>query len=178
MLILIRFSPLSPAVTERRGKDGGKNRQPLSLTQIQRMKRTLAIFLLLFGLHKGYAQNPVNWTQDQLLEPADLAKTLTEGKALPLIYSVGPGALIPNSVAIGMANEKENMEKFKKGLSALPKDAPVVIYCGCCPYEHCPNVRPAIDALKELGFSNYKLLNLPKNLKTDWISKGYPTVKQ
>jgi hypothetical protein len=39
-------------------------------------------------------------------------------------------------------------------------------------------VRPAIAALKTLQFSNYKLLNLPKNLKADWIDKGYPTVKQ
>ena len=136
-------------------------------------------FLLVFlffsaGLH---AQNPVNWTKDQLLEPAELAKTLAAGKGLPLLLSVGPGASIPISKAIGMTSEKENLDKFKKELDGVDKNAAIVVYCGCCPFEHCPNVRPAIAALKELGFANYKLLNLPKNLKTDWIDKGYPTVK-
>lgn len=143
------------------------------------MKKLAALSLLFLLFSFGAkAQNPVNWKQDQLLEPADLAKTLAAGKNVPAIYSVGPGALIPNSVAIGMTNEKANVEKLKKDLRALPKDAPVVIYCGCCPFEHCPNVRPAIDALKELQLTNYKLLNLPHNLKTDWIDKGYPTIKQ
>lgn len=140
------------------------------------MKRTLILFFSVLFFCAAKAQNPVNWTKDQLLEPAELAKTLAAGKDLPLLISVGPGASIPNSTAIGMTNDKDNVEKLKKQLSGVPKDAAVVVYCGCCPFEHCPNVRPAIAALKELGFSNYKLLNLPKNLKTDWIDKGYPTV--
>lgn len=132
------------------------------------------LFLFVWGAH---AQNPVNWTSDQLLEPADLAKSLSSGEKLPYLLSVGPGASIPHSIAIGMANEKSNVEKLKKQLSSLPKDTPVVVYCGCCPFEHCPNVRPAIAALRELQFTNYKLLNLSHNLKTDWIDKGYPTIK-
>jgi hypothetical protein len=27
----------------------------------------------------------------------------------------------------------------------------------------------------EMGFKNAKLLNLPKNIKTDWLDKDYPT---
>lgn len=111
------------------------------------------------------------------MEPADLAKTLAAGNELPLILSVGPGASIPHSTAIGMTNDKENVDKLKKQLSGVAKDASIVVYCGCCPFEHCPNVRPAIATLKDLGYSNYKLLNLSHNLKTDWIDKGFPTVK-
>lgn len=113
-----------------------------------------------------------------MLEPSELAKTLTAGKDVPFIYSVGPGALIPHSITIGMTNDADNVAKLKKELSNVPKDASIVVYCGCCPFEHCPNVRPAIAALKELQFTNYKLLDLPHNLKTDWIDKGYPTTKQ
>jgi hypothetical protein len=29
-----------------------------------------------------------------------------------------------------------------------------------------------------MKFTNYHLLNLPHNIKTDWISKGYPQVKE
>ncbi|QEC58026.1 rhodanese-like domain-containing protein [Flavisolibacter ginsenosidimutans] len=135
-------------------------------------------FLLLLLAQKSNAQAPVNWTKDQLLEPSELAKTLATNKNIPLIYSVGPGALIPHSVVIGMTNDEKNVEAFKKKLNNVPKDASIVVYCGCCPFEHCPNVRPAINALKELQFTNYKLLNLPHNLKADWIDKGYPLSKQ
>lgn len=143
------------------------------------MKKALA-FPFLFTLFSivASAQAPINWTKDQLLQPSELAKTIAGKKDLPLIYSVGPGALIPSSTAIGMVKEEENMAGFKKQLAALPKNTAIVIYCGCCPFEHCPNVRPAISALKESGFTNYKLLDLPHNLKADWIDKGYPTTKQ
>lgn len=138
----------------------------------------LIFFLILFPLQKALAQNSVNWTQESLLEPSALASVLTSGKNIPVIYSIGPGANIPHSVHMGITNDDANLANLKKSLAVLPKVTPVVIYCGCCPFEHCPNVRPAIAALKELQFTNYKLLNLPKNLKTDWIDKGYPTVKQ
>ncbi len=124
-----------------------------------------------------HAQKPVNWTADQLMEPAALANVLSSGKEVPLIISVGPGAVIPHSYKAGMASTPEGMSAFTAKLDSLPKDTKLVIYCGCCPFEHCPNVRPAIDVLKEKGFTHYYLLNLPANIKTDWISKGYPVVQ-
>ena len=42
------------------------------------------------------------------------------------------------------------------------------------PYKNCPNVRPAFTLLNEMKFTNHKLLDLPANLKVDWIDKGYP----
>jgi len=122
--------------------------------------------------------NQEPWTEKQLLDPAELAKTITDGKAKqPLIFSVGPGALIKNSIDIGPVKEKENLEKLKQQLAKLPKDAQVVIYCGCCPFEHCPNIRPAFNLLNEMKFTNQKLLNLPHNIKIDWINHDYPVVK-
>ena len=58
--------------------------------------------------------------------------------------------------------------------SRLSRDREVVIYCGCCPFRRCPNVRPAFELLKELKFTNAKLLNLPTSLQADWTSKDYP----
>ncbi|HET7000710.1 MAG TPA: rhodanese-like domain-containing protein, partial [Puia sp.] len=92
----------------------------------------------------------------------------------PIIICVGPGALIKGSLDMGPAKEKENLEKLKQQLSKLPRDANVVIYCGCCPFDHCPNIRPAFTVINEMKFSNAHLLNLEHNLKTDWIAKGYP----
>jgi hypothetical protein len=34
----------------------------------------------------------------------------------------------------------------------------VVIYCGCCPLDKCPNVRPAFTLLKTMGFTNLHVL--------------------
>jgi rhodanese-related sulfurtransferase len=123
------------------------------------------------------AQNPVNWTGKELMEPAALAKNIADKKDIPLIISIGPGALIPHSVDIGPANDTANLQALQKELAGKKKDTKVVVYCGCCPFEKCPNVRPAVQALKDAGFANYYLLNLKTNLKTDWIDKGYPTVK-
>ncbi len=144
------------------------------------MKKSLlfSIFLLLFLLQKSSAQTPPNWTKDQLLQPATLAQAINSGRNVPVVFSVGPGALIPNSITIGMTNNEANLTAFKKQLKNYSKTSELIIYCGCCPFEHCPNVRPAIDVLNSLHFTNFKLLDLPHNLKADWIDKGYPTIKQ
>ncbi|MEO8859844.1 MAG: rhodanese-like domain-containing protein [Ginsengibacter sp.] len=121
------------------------------------------------------AQNPENWTSKDLTAPSDLAATLKSNKNVPIMFSIGPGAIIPNSIDIGMVKYEKNMDKFREQISKLPKTANILIYCGCCPYEHCPDVRPAIALLKNMKFTNYHLLDLPQNIKTDWIAKGYPT---
>ena len=120
------------------------------------------------------AQNPVNWTKDQLMEPSTLANAIKTQKNVPVIISVGPGAIIPNSIDAGMASKKEGIEKLVSQLKKINKKKTVVIYCGCCPFDHCPNVRPAIDALKKMKFKNYYLLDLPHNIKKDWLDEGYP----
>lgn len=140
----------------------------------------VAFFIMMFLVtaQKLAAQNPENWTSNQLMQPGELAGKITTGKDVPVIVSVGPGATIPKSIDIGMVKDRENLDKLKKELAGLPKETKIVVYCGCCPFEHCPNVRPAINALKEMNFTNYQLLNLSHNIKTDWIDKGYPVVKQ
>ena len=120
------------------------------------------------------AQNPINWTEKQLLEPSELADIIASKKDVPAIVSIGPGATIPNSLHVGMVNTAEGLQKLKTELKTIDKDKKIVLYCGCCPFEHCPNIRPAIDALKQMKFTSYYLLNLPHNIKKDWIDKGFP----
>lgn len=123
-------------------------------------------------------KNAEPWRPDQLLEPAELAATISDTDAKkPLIISIGPAATIKTSVGVGPASEAENVVKLEKLLSKESKDRAIVIYCGCCPFKNCPNVRPAFKKLNEMGFKNHKLLNLAKNLKTDWLNKGYPVVE-
>ena len=75
----------------------------------------------------------------------------------------------------GPASKPEGLAELKKAVAGQPHDRDIVIYCGCCPMEKCPNIRPAFAALREMGFTRVRVLSLPENLKTDWIDHGYPT---
>lgn len=115
------------------------------------------------------------WSPGQLMPAADLASAIRNNKTKDmLILTVGPDAVIKGSVDIGPAGEKENVDKLRKYLKDVPKDKEVVIYCGCCPFSRCPNVRPAFRVLNQMGFKNARLLDIPKNIKADWLDKGYP----
>jgi hypothetical protein len=57
----------------------------------------------------------------------------------------------------------------------VPKDADIVLYCGCCPMVKCPNIRPAYRALREMGFQHVRVLNIATNMHEDWFGKGYPS---
>jgi len=120
-------------------------------------------------------QNPEPWSSSQLMEPDTLASLIKNNKVgSMLILSIGPDAIIKGSVDIGPTNDSKNLKKLKNYLKKVSKEKEIVIYCGCCPFDKCPNIRPAFTALKDAGFKNSKLLNLPKNIKVDWIDKGYP----
>jgi len=66
---------------------------------------------------------------------------------------------------------------LRKRVKSLPHTQAIVLYCGCCPWSHCPNIRPAFKELSAMGFSNVKVLYVANNFGTDWVDKGYPTVK-
>ena len=146
------------------------------------MKRSSIIKLfcltgVLFFIIDCHAQPSTKWTEKQLMEPSELAGMITNHTDSVVIISVGPFKSIPGSMHFGMVSEQEGFDKFKAQLSTMDKNKKIVIYCGCCPFEHCPNVRPAMDLLKNMSFTNYYLLNLPNNLKINWIDKGYPIIQ-
>ena len=84
---------------------------------------------------------------------------------------------IPGSQYVGAACSAEGLAALKKLVASLPRNQQIVIYCGCCPWDVCPNIRPAFQALKEMGFTNFKVLDIPQRLGDDWTAKGYPIVK-
>ena len=115
------------------------------------------------------------WTDSQLMEPAALATILKgAGSNNPLIFNIGAVEDIKGAKHIGAVSKAQNLQKFKNAVTALPRNTSIVIYCGCCPFAKCPNIRPAFLELKKMGFANIKVLNLPTNLQTDWIARGYP----
>jgi thiosulfate/3-mercaptopyruvate sulfurtransferase len=118
-----------------------------------------------------------------LIEPEELVKILNSSKGeQPLLIHVGFHVLylqahIPNSEYIGPTSDPIALDKLRKRVESLPRNKFIVIYCGCCPWDHCPNVKPAAEALRAMGFSNVKVLHLADNIATNWRDKGYPTAK-
>lgn len=132
--------------------------------------------VMVLALLSSFAFQQVEpWKPDQLMEPADLASVIRHPeKPQPHIISIGPGAVIKDSYDIGPTSEKANLMKLQNHLDTLQRDASVVIYCGCCPFSKCPNIRPAFTLMNKMGFRNHKLLNIEQNVKVNWIDPGYP----
>lgn len=123
---------------------------------------------------------PANpWSKSELMEPAALAKVLQSSDAQPTIFCVTFPFLyrqrhVLHAKYAGPGNKPEGLTALKEAVQSLPKDAEIVIYCGCCPMVKCPNIRPAYELLKQLGFNHVRVLDIPANFHTDWSSKGYP----
>jgi hypothetical protein len=119
--------------------------------------------------------------QAPLLPPADLNGRLADVKAGKIaVFQVGPQILwkrerVPGSKWIGEAGKSEGLAALDAAVKALPADVEVVAYCGCCPTEDCPNVRPARRLLG--GRAKASVLDLPTNFRTDWSDKGFTVEK-
>jgi thiosulfate/3-mercaptopyruvate sulfurtransferase len=111
-----------------------------------------------------------------LVQPKDLAAHLD---AKPAIFQVGPNVFfrskhIPGAVYAGPASKPEGLAMLKAAAAKLPRTREIVIYCGCCPWDQCPNVKPSMEALQQMGFTKVKALYLENDFASDWIAKDYP----
>lgn len=123
------------------------------------------------------------WTPPQTISPADFAKELQAKRdpSLTIIYvgvrTLYSGAHIPGSVFHGPGSTEAGIADLKKFAATLPKNTNLVLYCGCCPIDRCPNLRPAFSALREMGFTRLRILLLPTSFAADWIERGYAIEK-
>jgi hypothetical protein len=117
------------------------------------------------------------WTEDEVIQPAALAKRMT-GAAPPIVCVAFPKLYeqrhIRGAKFAGPGEKPEGIKELEALAADFSKDSELVIYCGCCPMKECPNIRPAYDALKRLGFTKVRVLHIPNNLHNDWVTKGYP----
>ncbi len=133
----------------------------------------LSLFTLLFV--SAFSQAPI-WTKEQLMPTKDLAEKIkTNAKDKPIIFNCGPMENIKTAVFVGRATSATFSDKIKSTLSMEAKTKAIVVYCGCCSYSSCPNLKPAYDEVLKQGFKNVKVLELPEGIKPDWVAKGYPT---
>jgi thiosulfate/3-mercaptopyruvate sulfurtransferase len=121
------------------------------------------------------------WTTSQTVQSGDLAKELSSGSAPTILY-VGFQRLydaghIRGAQYHGTGSKAEGIAEIQKWADSLSRSTNLVIYCGCCPMEKCPNIRPAFLALRKMGFTNLRVLMLPNSFAVDWAQKGLPYEK-
>jgi thiosulfate/3-mercaptopyruvate sulfurtransferase len=114
-----------------------------------------------------------------LIQPNEVAAQLAAKGTHPAIFQVGPNVLyrgkhIPGAVYAGPASRPEGLELLKQAVGKLPRDGEIILYCGCCPWGDCPNVKPAMALLKEMGFTHAKAMYVETGFGKDWTDKGYP----
>lgn len=135
---------------------------------------------LLLGASAGLAHAKADdIPKSAQIQPADLVAMLSKKPtvicvAFPFLFR---SAHIEGAVYGGAGSKPEGLETLAKLVKDMPKDKELVLYCGCCPWDHCPNMEPAFNKLKSLGYTKVKAVVMATNLHTDWITKGYPTTK-
>jgi thiosulfate/3-mercaptopyruvate sulfurtransferase len=121
------------------------------------------------------------WTSAELIQPQQLTAQLAgPSDSRPRVVCVGFKFLyesghVPGSAFYGPGREAASLQALEAAAKEWPHDRDLVLYCGCCPLKQCPNVRPAFAALKAMGFTRLRLLDLETDFRTDW--KGLPVEK-
>jgi thiosulfate/3-mercaptopyruvate sulfurtransferase len=132
--------------------------------------------ILLVSRNAAGATDP--WTPAQTVQPTELLKELADSKSAPTVVFVGFQRLfgaghIKGAQYHGSGGNPDGLAQLKAWAASLPRSTNLVIYCGCCPLERCPNLRPAFAALRDMGFTKLRVLILPTDFAVDWAGKGY-----
>ena len=126
------------------------------------------------------ADNPkAPWADSQTVQPEALNKELGDPKNAPGVFFVGFARLytaghIKGAQFHGTAGNDEGLTELRSWANSLPRSMNIVVYCGCCPIERCPNLRPAFALLRDMGFTKVRALILPNDFAKDWADKGFP----
>jgi thiosulfate/3-mercaptopyruvate sulfurtransferase len=149
------------------------------------MIRKFLIWTISSALVVAFTHQRVSAADDELskalITPTALTRLLqsNQGSKL-LILNVGPRVLyqqarVRGAEFIGPTSDPRGIERLRERVKHVSKTKQIVIYCGCCPWERCPNIKPAFQELKKLGFKNVKALYIANNIGTDWVDPGHPT---
>lgn len=124
-----------------------------------------------------------DWNNARQISPEALVAKLSGPKAeRPVVLQIGfrvlyEGGHIPGAVYAGSASTQNGLANLRAEAAKLSKNQEIVIYCGCCPWEKCPNVHPAYDELRKMGFTRLVVLLLPRDFAHDWVAEGYPVAR-
>jgi thiosulfate/3-mercaptopyruvate sulfurtransferase len=140
------------------------------------MKTVVALLLLTCS---AFGAQPDALTRAEI-SPQALVRILQSNQGTKLlILNVGPRVLyaqahIKGAEYIGPASDARGIERLRERVKSVPKTKQIILYCGCCPWDRCPNVHPAFAELHKLGFRSVKVLMIANNIGADWVDKDYP----
>jgi thiosulfate/3-mercaptopyruvate sulfurtransferase len=109
--------------------------------------------LLIVGLIPAALPATPSAQQANQIRPEELLKILQSSQGeKPILIQVGSHVLysqahIPGSEYIGPAFDANSLPLLRHRVGPLSRKAFIVLYCGCCPWNHCPNIKPAQDLL-------------------------------
>lgn len=118
--------------------------------------------------------------QSELIQPDELNRLLkAQDGEKPIVLQVGSllmfrQAHIPGAEYAGVASEAVGLQQLQGRVAPFAHSTFIVLYCGCCPWNRCPNVGPAFKLLRDFGFTHVKVLYLANDFGTDWVDKGFP----
>ena len=84
---------------------------------------------------------------------------------------------MPGAAFHGTASTDQGLAELQAWAATVPRSTDLVIYCGCCPFDKCPNIRPAYTAMSSMGFKKLRVLTIPTSFAVDWAGMGYPMQK-
>ena len=147
----------------------------MTLGYASRTSILLLIVVLSLAAFAGSTKPP--WADSQTVQPAALNKELADRKIAPTVLFVGFGRLytaghIKGAQFHGTAGSDDGLTQLHSWAESLPRDINLVVYCGCCPMERCPNIRPAFAMLRDMGFTKIRVLILPNDFSQDWADQG------
>ena len=124
------------------------------------------------------AQSATTIPKNALVQPAALHQELATNPHAALILQVGSRMMfdqahIPGAEYAGQGSQPEGLQMLRMRVGGLPRSKPIVLYCGCCPWEKCPNVAPALDLVRGMGFTHVRVLYIAQNFGADWVTRGY-----
>ena len=114
------------------------------------------------------------------MQPDELNRILQRPEALkPLILQVGSRVMfdqahISGAEYAGPGSHNEGIQALRDRVSSLSRKTFIVIYCGCCPWNRCPNIGPAYKLLNDMGFVHLRVLYIADNFGANWVDMGYP----
>lgn len=140
------------------------------------MKKAIVCFAIVCSSLYAGAQTGDPWKKEQLVKPAQLAEEMKPGsKSKPVIFNAGPMGQVRGAIKVGAVSDPKTLERLKAEADKIgDKNTPVVVYCGCCTSQNCPNIRPAFTALSEKGFKHIRVLEIEHGYVEDWQGKGFP----
>jgi hypothetical protein len=121
---------------------------------------------------------PETWTEAQVMTPEQLLQELS-APIKPTVVAVTfkqlyEHAHVPGALYFGPGQSPVTIANLKQWAERQPKDEEIVLYCGCCPWPDCPNIRSPFALLKDLGFTKLRVVKIETDFRRSWVEKKYP----